>query len=248
MLEEIVFICWVSSMGTGRADSASALQSFGNRCHALFAGPKKGAGSMWGRYCLSGVILFAMIGLARVGPAQQSPPPAEKGSGNATTLPPETALLLRTATAAYQKMQSYQHTAEYLAKGPQGGPQITAFTLALERPNKFCYRSDDADATAAVCDGKMFINFKNDEAGMTYTRTTAPASYKQIDIVGDVTFTPIGTYVVALMLQGDAMADPDVRDFILQAGEPKHVTEDTARYDTLTGKFGAKQDAMTLFF
>ncbi len=209
---------------------------------------------MSGRYFLSGVTLFAAITLAHPGPAQALSSLAAQGGEVATSkdrltsLPPATAGLLRDSTAAYQKMHTYQHTAEYVQKGLQGGNQILVFTLALERPNRFIYRADDADATAAASDGKTFINYKNDTTGKTYTRTAAPTTYKQIDIVNDVTFTPIGTYVIALMLQGDALADPDVRAFIQDAGEPKRVVEEALRYDTLTGKFGADRNTMTLFF
>lgn len=195
------------------------------------------------------VVFFALLvaaGLACVDVATTAQAPANNDTNTKATLLPAVATLLRDATAAYQKMHSYQHTAEFLVRSEQEADKITAYTLALERPNKFAYRSDNADEAAAVCDGKFFINYRSDDS--KYTRVAAPLSFKQINIVDDVTFNPVGTYIIALMLQGDALADEDVRTCLAAASAPKTVTEDGVRYETIESKFGPGGIPLTLYF
>jgi thiol-disulfide isomerase/thioredoxin len=114
--------------------------------------------------------------------------------------------LLNQSTAAYKQMKSYQHIAVWqLTQGAQS--REIKYTLALERPNKFAFKSSNPKQDAAVSDGKHFINYKSQTS--EYTKTPAPATYAGIDIVDDVTFQPMATYLVALMLQGNALADKD---------------------------------------
>ncbi len=161
----------------------------------------------------------------------------------AIALKPEVAALLKQSTAVYSAMRSYRHISEYNKKGqgPEGEKNhTTTFTLALERPNKFCYKSDEADGVAAVSDGKTFVNYfgkKTEEAPHPYyTRIIAPASYKGINIVDDITFVH-GSYFVALMLQGDVLADHDVRAALQEATLKTNVEENGKKYDVLTTNF-----------
>jgi outer membrane lipoprotein-sorting protein len=159
-------------------------------------------------------------------------------------LKPEVAALLKQSTAVYSAMKSYRHVSEYIIKGQNQEGEINrtlTYTLALERPNKFCYKSDEANGDAAVSDGKTFINHRVDnptsEREHTYfTKTAAPASYKGINIVDDVTFT-YGTYMVALMLQGNALADKDVRTAMEQATLKPGVVDNGKKYDLLSAPF-----------
>jgi outer membrane lipoprotein-sorting protein len=180
------------------------------------------------------------IAHGRVNAAQDAP------AAGAPRLQPAVATLIKAATAEYQKMKSYQHTAELVIKSDREDvPKDSSFTLALERPNRFCYRNEDADGTtAAICDGKLFINLKEQQ----YTRTLAPASYKDINIVDDVTFEPIATYIVALMLQGDALADKEVRAALQNAAAPIAVTEQGKKYDTISIQLEENSPPTVLYF
>jgi len=161
-------------------------------------------------------------------------------------LKPEVEALLKTATAEYTKMRSYQHTAELVVKSErEDTSRDTAYTLALERPNRFCYKCDDAGSVAAVSDGRYFINLKHDKH---YTRMRAPAGYAGINIVDDVTFEPVGTYLIALMLQGDILADRDVKAGLLKADAPVSILDLGKRYDTLAFRIGANSPPTTLYF
>ncbi len=156
-------------------------------------------------------LVVAMLGaLHGIAGAQAA---ADSGADR-PNLQPAVASVIRAATAAYHKMNSYQHTAEYVQKAKQANGKVSAFTLALERPNRFCFRSENPDDGAAICDGKTFLNLKSNAAGGYYTRHSAPPTFQQIDIVDDVDFQPVGTYLIALMLQGDPLADRDVRAYL----------------------------------
>lgn len=145
------------------------------------------------------------------------------------------AALLSKSTAAYKAIKSYKHTAVFAIQ--QGENKREArFTLALDRPNKFCFKQDDGPSDAAVCDGKTFTNFKG--ALREYTRMAAPATYKGINIVDDVMFQPLATYVVALLLQGDALADKDIRGALEGATRGKPVMEDGKKWEVISMPFG----------
>lgn len=167
-----------------------------------------------------------------------APPLRAQAAAPKPSLSPAVASLLRSSTAAYQKVRSYQHTAEFLIRTGQDR-KVIAYTLALERPNRFAFRSDDAEEAAAICDGSLFINYKKTDR--MYTKTKAPSDFRGINIVDDVTFQPIGTYVIALMLQGDALADHDIRDALVKATGVTTVTEDGKRYDTLIAPLTSAQ-------
>src|SRR5438105_1776586 len=82
-------------------------------------------------------------------------------------LKPDVAALLKQSTEAYQKMKTYQHTAavklEISAQGEKHD-ETKKYTLALERPNKFCYKLNEGAASgAAVSDGKTSFIYKNDQ-------------------------------------------------------------------------------------
>jgi thiol-disulfide isomerase/thioredoxin len=113
---------------------------------------------------------------------------------------PDVVALLKQSTTAYKQMKSYQHLEVW-----KMGQQEVKYTLALERPNKFAFKSSNSNEDAAVSDGKSFVNFQSQIH--EYTKTPAPATYAGINIVDDVTFQPQVTYLIALMLQGNALAD-----------------------------------------
>jgi len=168
------------------------------------------------------------------------PPTAAKSS-----LKPEVAALLQLSTAVYKKMKSYRHTALYVVEGINPTSHTTIrqeyrFTLALDRPNKFVYRADTDPVAAAVSDGKTFINFRGRQTGQNreYTQANAPADYKGIDIVNAVNFDPLGTYLIALMLQGDLLADKDVKSNLEKAAlKPTTVTENGKKWQVMTTVF-----------
>jgi outer membrane lipoprotein-sorting protein len=177
---------------------------------------------------------------------------------NALAAPPEdkkpelkadVAALLNQSTNVYKKMKSYRHTAKssIVAKGPDGEVHDDlTFTLALERPNKFVYKLDNKSEffppVAAYSDGTTFINFKSKlfpTPLKEYTKAKAPASFKGINIVDDVEFQPIGTYIIALMLQGDSLADKDVRGAMEKATLMPPVTENGKKWQVLEMPFGS---------
>jgi outer membrane lipoprotein-sorting protein len=162
----------------------------------------------------------------------------------------DVAALLNQSTNVYKKMKSYRHTAKWtiIAKGPEEEVHDDlTFTLALERPNKFVYKLDNKSKffppVAAYSDGTTVINFKS-RPGPTplkeYIKTKAPANFKGINIVDDVEFQPIGTYIIALMLQGDALADKDVRGAMEKATLMPPVTENGKKWQVLEMPFGSE--------
>lgn len=175
--------------------------------------------------------------------AHQAPEETSSGTENAA-LKPEIAALLKKSTAVYTAMKSYRHNSEYFSKTQAADTEVRStivFTLALERPNKFCYKADVAAFGAAICDGKTFLNYRidgptNEREHTYYTKTTAPATYKGINIVDDVTFTH-GSYMIALMLQGDVMADKDVESGLKKATLRANVEENGKKYDVLNVPF-----------
>ncbi|HLK59204.1 MAG TPA: redoxin domain-containing protein [Chthonomonadaceae bacterium] len=168
-------------------------------------------------------------------------------------LKPDVAALIKQSTDAYQKMKAYQHLS--VVKSPVLGPDgdrrelIRKFTLALERPNKFCYKINEGPSSgAAVCDGKTSIIYKNDQMQNQYMQKAAPETYKGINIVDDVVFEPLGTYLVALMLQGDALADKDVKAGLEKATMLPPVTEDGKKWQILHVPFGPRETPFDFYF
>lgn len=162
-------------------------------------------------------------------------------------LQPEVAALLKQSTDVYKKMKSYSHSSSWTIsiKGAEGViSENVKFTLALERPNRFAYKMDSASKIfpphAAYSDGMTFINFR----GKTnqYMKLKAPVNYKGINIVDDVEFTPLGTYAIALMLQGDILADKDFRTALEKASMKPSVTENGKKYQVMEVPFGAEEE------
>ncbi len=154
----------------------------------------------------------------------QAEPPGQKDApakpDNKLQMDPEVAAFYKQIAAAYQNLKSYQHTAVYTRQVtlPQGEQkQVQKFTLALERPNKFVFKSDKNGIAAVASDGKTLLNYRQGEATSEYTKSAAPAAYKGINIVDDVLFEPQGTYLIALALQGDVLADKDMDVVLAQA-------------------------------
>jgi hypothetical protein len=197
----------------------------------------------------------AVVLTAHSGPAAaaiQSVKPAARAE-----VSPEVEALLKQSTDAYKKMKSYRHTARWTisAKSPDGERrEDLTFTLALDRPNKFAYKMDTKSEifppAAAYCDGITFINFKARLAPVPsreYTKTPAPPTFKGINIVDDVEFQPIATYIIALMLQGDVLADKDVRAAMVKATIKPTVTEGGKKWQVLEMPFGAEETPITLY-
>lgn len=190
------------------------------------------------------VVGLALTALALPGPLR--PALAEPQATKSVSLKPDVAALIKQSTDTYKRMKSYRHTAIFVIefKNPMTGAAVkqeNRYTLALERPNKFVYKNDTQPTAAAVSDGKTFINFRGGDTPQ-YTRQTAPADYKGINIVDDVTFEPLATYVIALMLQGDPMADKDVRAALEKASlKPGAVTENGKKWQVLSMPFGPQE-------
>ena len=199
------------------------------------------------RQVVLGLALTMLTLSAQTRPALADPPIVPK-----TSVKPEVAALLKQSTDVYKKMKSYRHTALFVFEGknPTTGEAVkkeTRFTLALERPNKFAYKNDSQPISAAVSDGKTFINFRGSDVAQ-YTKQTAPADFKGINIVDDVVFEPLATYVIALMLQGDALADKDVRVAMEKATiKPGTVTENGKKWQVLLLPFG-QVDPTEIYF
>ncbi len=185
--------------------------------------------------------------------AQGAPPAPPHFAASPASVPdnapikPAVAAIVNEATAAYSKMQSYQHTAEVIERNSQNAILMDkAYTLAIDRPNKFCYRSEDSSATAAISNGSVFINFSGQD--QTYVRTAAPSSLNKIDIVNGVNFDAVGTYLVALMLQNRPLADPAVRSALVQASNPTVVKEGGVQYDTFSAPLVPDSPPAVLYF
>ena len=201
-------------------------------------------------------VLIAVGALAVCGavPANTSPALA---SETRVQLKPEVAELIKQSTDTYKKMKSYRHTAKWSLIIPADGGEAhedANFTLALERPNRFVYKMDSQSRVlppvAAYCDGKTFINFKakfNPTPVKQYIKVKAPESYAGINIVDDVEFRPIGTYIIALMLQGDALADKDVRLALEKATVKPTVMENGKKWHVLEMPFGTDETPITVY-
>ncbi len=201
--------------------------------------------------------LLVAAGLLAVPGSMQASLAQEPKTEHKAELKPDVAALVKQSTDAYKKMKSYRHTAKWTIsiKGPDGEVhEDLSFTLALERPNRFVYKMDTQAQffapVAAYCDGTTFINFKAKLAptpSKQYTKVPAPASFKGINIVDDVEFQPIATYIIALMLQGDALADKDVRAALEKATIKPTVTENGKKWHVIEMPFGSEETPITLY-
>ncbi len=163
------------------------------------------------------------------------------------TIRPSVMRLIDEATAVYSKMSSYQHTAEVIQRNAQNAIESDhAYTLAIERPNKFVYKSDDASQGAAVCDGSYYVNYSGTDH--TYTRSAAPPSLNDIDIVNGVNFDAVGTYLVALMIQNRPLADPQIRNAFEHAGAVVMETDNGVQYQTLTASLVPDAPPAVIYF
>ncbi len=171
---------------------------------------------------------------------------------------PDVAAILRQSTDTYAKMSSYRHTARWSITGKTADGEVReelSFTLALDRPNRFVYKLDSKSKifppVAAYSDGDSFINFKT-IAGLIpikqYTKAASPATYKGINIVDDIEFLPIGTYVIALMLQGDVLSDKDIRAAMEKATQKPAVTENGKKWQVVEMLFGPREEPIQLYF
>jgi len=192
------------------------------------------------RTITAGIALVFAVGWVR--PGVCAPP---------TTHPikPEVLALVKQSTEAYKKLKSYSadvalHTDFVSQKG--SGTIDRQYVLALDRANRFCYRDlTDKTSTAAVSDGKKFVNYNSERN--QYTESPAPADYKGINIVDDVVFEPLGTYMIALMLQGDALADKDVREGLEKATIGTPVVENGKKWQLLHMIFGPEADSCDIY-
>lgn len=175
--------------------------------------------------------LTALSLLGRAQLTQAAPQTATKMQG----VSPLVASLLQKSIKTYTGFKSYQHVALYkMAQGERSSQ--SKFDLALQRPNKFCFKQEGRSMVTAISDGKNFTLYRGDLG--EYTKKPAPATYKGINIVDDVMFQPMGTYVVALLLQGDPMADKDVKQALQKATLGKLVTEGGKQWQTVNLPFG----------
>jgi len=193
---------------------------------------------------LSAGLALALASLAGgIRPLQADPPARESKT---PALNPQVAALLKQAMTAYQKLSSYQHT-EVFKLGFSGAKDQIAgkLILALQRPNKFCYRSTVAfSPTTIVSDGKTLtiLHLKT----LEYTRVAAPASYKDMRLVDDKSIEDPTFALVALMLQGDPFTNKDLMGFLTQLKPAGDVTEGGRRYHTLSAS--DKEITVQLYF
>ena len=210
-----------------------------------------------GQACAALVTVGLVTGLAAIQAGTLAAPLQDAKEEQKSELKPDVAALLKQSTDVYKQMKSYRHTAKWSisVKGPEGDVhEDLTFTLALERPNRFAYKMDSKSQffppVAAYCDGTTFINFKakgQPTPTREYTKTKAPAGYKGINIVDDVEFQPIATYIIALMLQGDALADKDVRAAMEKATVKPPVTENGKKWQVLEMPFGSEGVPIDLY-
>ena len=161
--------------------------------------------------------------------------------------------LLKLSMEAYGKMKTYRHTAVWSVYAKRDDGQIIQeelkFTLALERPNRFAYKIETVpklfSQVAAFSDGKTFVNFKGDRK--QYTKSPAPQNFKGINIVDDVEFQPIGTYLIALMLQGDILADKDIRTAMEHASLKSQLVENGKKWQILEMPFGDDENPYQIY-
>lgn len=198
--------------------------------------------------------LLAAAALTSLSAYQSSPARALPVQSEDKTLPDSTdadvAALYKQMAAAYKGLKSYRHTAVYTQKAaaPDGEHKVVhVYQLALARPNKFVFKSDDPNGDAIASDGKGLINYRQTPPqSREYVQTDAPASVKSINLVEDVMFEPQGTYLVALALQGNMLADKDLTRIIAGAKMGANVQENGRSYQTAIIKAGTDA-TMTLY-
>ncbi len=198
-------------------------------------------------------IPLALVATAFAMPAtaQQGLPPAPAATAVSasvtTTIRPDVMKILNDATQVYSHMTSYQHTAEVIQRNAQNAIESDhAYTLAVERPNKFVYKSDDAAEGAAVCDGSYYVNYSGTDH--TYTRSAAPVTLNTIDIVNGVNFDAVGTYLVALMIQNRPLADPQIMSAFQHAGAVVPETDNGVQYQTITAPLVPNAPPAIIYF
>ncbi len=193
-------------------------------------------------------ILLALTGLCLLSVAASAAPPAGPPAASAAGQA-EVSAIIKKSTEYYHKLNSY--TADISIKTTRTAAGETEssearFILALDRPNRFCYRDTSANnGTAAVCNGKQFTNFKADRK--QYTQSVAPADFRGINIVDDVSFEPLGGYIIALMLQGNAYSDKDVRAALGKATMRPAVVESGKKYQVIHLPFGPQEEPYNLY-
>ena len=208
---------------------------------------------------MGALLLFSFVPLSTCAAFSQAKPPiadvrTDQKPGAKSEIPTPVATLIKQSVEAYAKMKTYRHTATWsiLAKRDDGQTiqEELKFTLALERPNRFAYKLDTVpklfSPVAAFSDGKTFTNFKGDRK--QYTKSAAPPSFKGINIIDDVEFQPIGTYLVALLLQGDALADKDVRTALEHASIKSEMVENGKKWQILEMPFGDEEVPYQIYF
>jgi len=181
-------------------------------------------------------LALALISLTGgIGPLQADPPAKVSDT---PTLNPQVASLLKQAEAAYQKLNSYQHT-EVLkveAAGSKASP-AGKFMLALERPNKFCFRQPGGDGmTTIVSDGKNLFKYR--DRTLEYIRVAAPDSFKDMTIVDEEALLSPASSLVVLMLQGGPVAEKKLAEFLAHFIPGDDVTEGKRKYQTLSDSEG----------
>jgi outer membrane lipoprotein-sorting protein len=163
---------------------------------------------------------------------------------------PEVAALISRSTSFYRKLKSYSTDITIKTTRSAAGQtesEETRFLLALDRPNRFCYRDTSAaNGTAAVCNGTQFTNYKPDRK--QYQQMAAPADFQGINIVDDVSFEPLGGYIVALMLRGDAYADKDVKAALNKATIDPAITEGGKKLQVMRLPFGPQEEKYLVYF
>ncbi len=167
------------------------------------------------------------------------------------TMRPEVATLIKQATAVYLGVSTfYSEITEKTTRSAENGTAASTskFVLALDRSNaRFCYHDiTNPTGTAAVSNGKTFLNY--DSNRNQYIEKRAPTDFKGINIVDDITFEPIGGYLIALMLQGDAQADRDIRKALSTATIDPVVNENGRKLTPLHILLGATQEPYNVYF
>lgn len=174
---------------------------------------------------------------------------------------PAVEALIRQSTAAYSKLTSYQHieTHAWSFKGAQGEQKVTLeYTLAMQRPNLFLFKANSRGADVIACDGAWLTRCRpvlQDGAILRYeyTRVPAPATLSGIPLVNGQAYNVQLSYLVSLMCQGDALADPRERSLLAHGklgaeavvdGKPAQTLVITDRDTTITLYFD--RDAHTL--
>ena len=174
----------------------------------------------------------------------QAAPPTNEASASAAKMDKGVVALLKQSGEAYAKLKLYKHTEVYsIAQQTPMGERKNSQNMifAVEMPNKFVFKPEKAGGDVAVSDGKTFVNFRAQTR--EYTKMAAPAAYKGINIVDDVQF-PQASYIPALGLYGNVLADKDFNAALADAKVGKNVEENGKTYQT----FAIKDDQSTVTY